>query len=83
MNNQTTINYSSSVFTQAGWRNVTIQAVAEKISEKRAKVLTVLSIDGEVPAGYTSRTGSKRQTYNAAGIAQREIGAVKIISKCF
>jgi hypothetical protein len=75
-----TIVYKSSVYTQAGWRGVKIKASAEKISPGMAKVLKVLEIDGEAPTGYTSRTGAKRQKYNAAGVAQREIGSKKRIS---
>jgi|32_taG_2_1085360.scaffolds.fasta_scaffold13787_6 hypothetical protein len=77
-----TIAYNSSVFTQAGWRSVEIRAIAKKTSEKMAEVEKVLEIDGEAPVGYTSRTGAKRQTYNAAGIANREIGKKKRINSC-
>ena len=77
-----TISYTASVYTPAGWRSVTIQALAEKISAKRAKVVEVIEIDNEKPKGYTSRTGAKRQTYHAAGIALREVGKVKILSCC-
>ena len=77
-----TIKYSASVFTQAGWRNVTIEASAEQVSAGMAKVTEVLTIDGDAPIGYTSRTGAKRQTYHAAGIAQREVGAKKRLSSC-
>ncbi len=76
------ITYNASVMVQAGWRNVTITAEAEKTSEKMATVIKVLEIDGEEPKGYTSRTGAKRQTYNAAGIASREIGTRKRLSAC-
>jgi hypothetical protein len=75
------ITYKTGVLVSAGWRSVEVSALAEKISEKRAKVLKVLTIDGEEPTGYTSRTGAKRQQYHAAGIAAREIGKVKILSK--
>jgi hypothetical protein len=47
-----------------------------------ARVIKVIAIDGETPDGYTSRTGAKRQTYNAAGVAKREIGAKKRLSAC-
>ena len=75
-----TITYNSSVLVDAGWRSVTIEALVEKTSEKMAKVIDVISIDGEAPNGYTSRTGAKRQTYNAAGVARREIGKTKRLS---
>ena len=77
-----TIKYQASVFPPAGWRGVYITAEAEQTSEKMAKVLQVILIDGEAPVGYTSRTGAKRQTYHAAGIAQREIGKNKRLSSC-
>jgi isopentenyl diphosphate isomerase/L-lactate dehydrogenase-like FMN-dependent dehydrogenase len=77
-----TITYDASVFTQAGWRSVEIKAKAIKTSEKMAEVTEVLEIDGEMPIGYASRTGAKRQTYNAKGIAQREIGKKKRLGAC-
>lgn len=76
------IEYKASVMVPAGWRSVWIKVEARKLSEKRAEVVRVLTIDDEVPNGYTSRTGAKRQRYNAAGIAEREVGKVKILSKC-
>jgi len=78
-----TIEYNSSVLVSAGWRNVTITAIAEKISEKRAKVVEVIKIDGEGIQRNMSRTGAKRQRYNGGYIADREIGKIKILSKCF
>ena len=77
-----TIKYNASVYTQAGWRGVTITALADQISKGMAQVLRVLEIDGEAPVGYKSRTSAKRQTYHAAGIALREVGAKKRISAC-
>lgn len=79
---KTIIEYNASVMVAAGWRSVTIKAEAEKTSEKMAKVVKVLTIDGEAPNGYTSRTGAKRQTYNASGIALREEGKSKRLSAC-
>lgn len=76
------IQYTASVYTQAGWRPVTITAQAEPISAGMARVVRVDAIDGDTPAGYTSRTGAKRQTYNAAGIAKREIDTRKRLSAC-
>lgn len=75
-----TVEYNSSVFTPAGWRGVTITAAAEQISEKRCRILDVMLIDGKVPSGYASRTGAKRQTYNAAGVSQREVNKIKNLS---
>jgi len=77
-----TIEYNSSVHTPAGWRSETITAQAVKISEKRARVVRVDDIGGNGKAGYASRTGAKRQTYNVGGVAQREIGKIKILSAC-
>lgn len=77
-----TITYTTSVLTAAGWRPVTICAEAEKMSAAMARVVRVLTIDGNEPTGYTSRTGANRQRYNAAGIARREVGTRKRISAC-
>lgn len=76
------IEYNSSVMVPAGWRSVTIKAEVKPITDKRVKVVKVIEIDGDQPCGYTSRTGAKRQTYNAEGVALREVGKIKIISKC-
>ena len=75
------IQYTASVLVQAGWRSLEITAIAEKISEKRCKVIEVIDVDGEGVTGYASRTGANRQKYNVGYIANREIGSVKIISK--
>jgi hypothetical protein len=76
----TSIIYKSSVFTPAGWRAVYISATAKHLTEKMLEVVQVTAIDGETPTGYTSITGAKRQTYHAAGVAQREIGKKKRVS---
>ena len=76
------IKYTTSVFTPAGWRGEVITAIVEKISEKRAKVKEVIDIGGNGAYGYASRTGAKRQQYNCGGVAKREIGKIKILSKC-
>ena len=76
------IEYSASVFTDAGWRGVTICAEAQHISPKMVEVTEVVSIDGEPPTGYTSRTGAKRQRYHAGGVAKRELGKHKRLSAC-
>jgi len=76
------IKYNTSVFTPAGWRGEVVTAHAEKISEKRARVVSVIDIGENGNSGYGSRTGAKRQAYNVGGVAMREIGAVKILSKC-
>lgn len=77
------IKYKSAVMVAAGWRSVVITAEVKPVSVKRAEVAKVLEIDGKAPTGYTSRTGANRQKYNAAAIAAREVGKVKILSKCF
>lgn len=83
MTNQIKISYNASVFTAAGWRGVTITAMAEPSKTgKMARVVEVLEIDGETPTGTMSRTGAKRQQYHGTGIAQREVGANKRISAC-
>jgi len=74
------IQYNAAVMVPAGWRSVTITATAEKISEKRVKIITVDDIDGDGNTGYGSRTGSKRQQYHIGGIAEREAGKIKNIS---
>lgn len=76
------IEYNTSVFVAAGWRSEVVTALVEKISDKRARVVRVLDIGGNGVSGYKSRTGAKRQTYNCGGVAQREVGKVKILSKC-
>ena len=78
--NTMTIKYTTSVMVAAGWRAVTITATAEKISEKRVKVITVDDIDGDGNSGYGSRTGAKRQQYHIGGIAAREEGKIKNIN---
>jgi hypothetical protein len=76
------ISYKSSVLTNAGWRSITITAIAEKTSEKMAKVNEIIAIDGEYPTGYLSRTGAKRQTYNANYVSTKELGRIKRLSAC-
>lgn len=76
------IKYTSSVFTPAGWRGVTIKATATKTSEKMAEVVEVLEIDGEDPKCNMSRTGASRQRYNGKSISYREVGAKKRLSTC-
>ena len=77
------VEYKSSVFTPAGWRGVTITAEAERTSLRMVEVTKVITIDGDAPIGYTSRTGAKRQQYNAVGVARREVGKRKRISSIF
>lgn len=75
------IQYNTSVFTPAGWRNETVTARVEPITAARARVVEVLDIGGNGNTGYASRTGAKRQQYNVGGVAKREIGLVKLVSK--
>lgn len=79
---QIKIIYNSSVFVNAGWRSIQVTAIAEKISEKRAKVLEVIDVDGNGNSGYASRTGANRQKYSVASVAKRELDNIKILSKC-
>lgn len=74
------IEFKSSVLTGAGWRSVWMRATAEKISEKRVKVLEVTHIDDEPISFKMSRTGSKRQEFNAQHFANEAAGAIKNIS---
>ncbi len=77
-----TIKYNASVLTPAGFRGVTMIATAEKISEKRVKVLEILKIDGEEVKANMSRTGANRQKYYGIGAAAREEGKTKNLSAC-
>jgi len=77
------IEYKASANTPAGFRSVYIRAQAEKISEKRVKVLNVLTIDDQLIGGYQSITGAKRQIFNSDYTAKNEIDKIKIISKLF
>jgi hypothetical protein len=72
------IRYSAAVFTPAGWRPEVITARAEKISDKRCRVVEVLDVGDNGSAGYASRTGAKRQVYCVGGVARRQVGKVKL-----
>lgn len=72
------IRYNAAVMTPAGWRSEVITAQAEKISDKRCRVVAVIDIGGNGNSGYGSRTGAKRQQYHVGGVALREVGKVKI-----
>jgi hypothetical protein len=76
------IEYTASVFTAAGWRSVAITADAERVSDGMARVVAVTAIDGEDPRPGMSRTGARRQQFNGAAIAAREVGARKRLSSC-
>lgn len=75
----TTVNYTASVLTRAGWRAVVMTAKAERISPKRVRVIAVTAIDGESVTRNMTRTGSERQTYNGAYFAGEERGKIKNI----
>ena len=75
------IKYETAVFTPAGWRSETVTARVELLSPKRGKVVDVIDVGGNGVSGYASRTGAKRQQYSVGGVAQRELGAIKILSK--
>ena len=75
------IEYRTSVYVAAGWRGVIVNARATLSKTGRmATIDEVTAIDGETPARYMSRTGSRRQAYNGLSIAQREQGARKRVS---
>lgn len=76
------IKYTSSVKTVAGWRSVTITAIADKISPAMVVVRTVELINGEKPDYGQSRTGAKRQEFNGRYFAAQQVGAKKRISTC-
>ena len=76
------IEYNTSVFTPAGWRGVTVRAEAVRTKPKTASVKRVITVDGTEPVGYASRTGTKRQCYNAKHVALRELGKAKRLSAC-
>ena len=79
------VNYRTSVYVAAGWRDVIITAEVAKVSERMGVVRDVLLIDGKDPVGYMSRGGgnSHRQRFHAAGIASRELGKRKRLSSCW
>ena len=74
--------YSIGVKVDAGWRQVSILANAESISQKMVRVIDVITIDGETPHYGQSRTGAKRQSFNGQFWARGEIGKTKRISAC-
>ena len=75
------IKYKTSVFTPAGWRDELVTARVELLSPKRGRVIDVIDVGGNGSTGYASRTGAKRQAYSVGGVAKRELGAVKLLSK--
>lgn len=80
--NKAKIEYTASVLVDAGWRSIRIEAIATlSKTGKKCTVDEVISIDGETPSGYKTRTGAKRQRYSADYVASREVGATKIVSK--
>lgn len=74
------VEYKTSVLVEAGWRAVYIVALAERLSDKRVKVLNVLTIDDQPVGGYHSRTGANRQKFSSDKTAKNEIGKTKNIS---
>ena len=79
------VNYKTSVYVAAGWRDVIITAEITQLTEKMGVVRDVLLIDDQEPTGYMSRGGgsSHRQRFHAAGIASRELGKRKRLSACW
>lgn len=77
------IKYYTSVLVNAGWRSIYIIAEVElNKSGKKGMVTKIIDVDGDGNSGYTSRTGANRQKYNIDYIVRREIGSIKLISKC-
>ena len=76
------ITYNTSVHTPAGWRSETVTALAKPLTPKRVRVVEVTDVGGNGSTGYASRTGAARQKYSVGGVAQREIGKIKILSAC-
>ena len=77
------VEYKGSVQTPAGWRAVYFKGTAEKISEKRVRIIEISEIDDEPVKGHMSRTGAKRQQYNGQYFATAEKGKVKNISTMY
>jgi hypothetical protein len=75
-----TVEYRGRVNTRAGWRSVYFKAVAEKISEKRVKIVQVLELDDTPPRSNTPCTGTNRQKYNGQYFANQQVGKIKNIS---
>lgn len=80
INTNLTVLYNISVKCPAGWRTETCQAIAEKISDKRIKIIDVLDVGNNGTSGYASRTGAKRQRYSVSYFANNEIGKIKNLS---
>ena len=76
------IQYTASIFVDAGWRPATIVAKAQSITPKMAVVDEVVRIAGETPAYRQSLTGARRQSFNGRSIALREAGKTKRLSAC-
>ena len=79
---QTTVSveYRGSVKTPAGWRSVYYKGTADKISDKRVKIVSIDTIDDEPVSYNMSRTGANRQKFNGHYFAGQEIGKIKNIS---
>ena len=77
-----TITYNTAVYTPAGWRSEVVTAIAKQLTPKRVRVVEVTDVGNNGTKGWASRTGANRQTYSVGGVAQREIGKIKILSAC-
>ena len=64
------VTYYTSVKKACGWRSELVTATAEKISDKRCRVIA---------ASMDSTGASKRQAYNAKFWAGLEVGKIKNI----
>lgn len=75
-----TVKYNIAVSCACGWRSEECTATAERISDKRIKIVDVIDIGGNGNTGYASRTGANRQKYCVGYFAENEIGKTKNLS---
>lgn len=76
------IRYKTSVYTQAGFRSETFTALADRVSDKRVRVVEIVDVGGHGTTGTGTITGAKRQSYNVKFVANCEIGKIKRLSAC-
>lgn len=74
------VKYAAGVLTAAGWRQVEVTALADKVSDKMIKIIKVLDVDGHGTTGHASRTGAKRQTFSVYFLAKSQEGKRKRFS---
>lgn len=80
-NDMVIVKYKASVYVQAGWRSVYFKGIAKMISDKRCEITEITHIDNEPVTANMSRTGAKRQSFYGIGVAKKEIGNIKLVSK--